>query len=73
MGAFESEIISFADKMCTKMQTADGGRSAENTAKQHATQVKFLMLCYKPRNLEELLNPSEICMVVESRVNSGEW
>ena len=44
----------------------------KNTAQQHASQVKFLFSCYKPRNLEELLNPTEICKVVESCVNSGE-
>ena len=54
-------------------QTADGGRSAQNTAKQHAAQVKYLVSCYKPRSLEELLNSSEVCKAVESRVNSGEW
>ena len=59
--------------MCLRLQSSDGGRSAENTTQQHASQVNFLLSCHKPRNLEDLLDPTEIYKVVGSRVNSGEW
>ena len=70
---YMDEIKDLSDKMALWLQTADGGRSSENTAVQHASQLRFLVSTYSPKNLIELLDSNKICAQVESRVSSGEW
>ena len=70
---FLEELKDLADRMALWLQTADGSRSIENSAKQHASQLNFLVSSYSPRNLDKLLDSDKICDEVESRVSSGEW